>query len=535
VSGVSGPVKSAKLRVYAFSNTADGPAVYASGNSWSETGVTWNNRPVNISGATDDKGSISTNSWVEYDVTPLVTGNGTHSFNLSSISSDGIDLYSREATSNQPQLAVTFSNTTLPETTIDSGPSGTVPSASASFSFSSNTAGSTFECKLDGAAFASCSSPRQYAGLTEGSHTFSVRATDAEGNVDPTPASRSWVVDTTAPQVSSVAPANGATDVAVANNVEAAFSEAMDASTLSTSTFTLVKENIDGSTTPVVATVSYDSATKKATLDPNGNLEMGATYTATIKGGSAGAKDTAGNTLASDKSWSFTTTTSADLTPPAVQPPAEHFPGNTSTGGTSVPVNLTWSATDGESAIVEYQLQQSSNGGTTFSAVTLSSVTLTSTVIHLTPGKTYQYRVRAKDAAGNVSDWAYGRKFVVSAFQETNSAITYAGTWTQQTATNAYSGALKYAVDAGSTATFTFTGREVAWLAAKAPDRGRAEVWLDGVKVADVDLYRSSAQWRRMVFAAGSLDPSTTHTLTIKVSGTAGRPRVDVDAFFTIR
>jgi Right handed beta helix region/Bacterial TSP3 repeat len=81
-----------------------------------------------------------------------------------------------------------------PETSISSGPSGTVGSVAASFSFESSEAGSDFECRLDGGAWSSCSSPRAYSSLANGAHTFEVRATDPAGNTDPTPSSRSWTV-----------------------------------------------------------------------------------------------------------------------------------------------------------------------------------------------------------------------------------------------------------------------------------------------------------------------------------------------------
>jgi hypothetical protein len=88
------------------------------------------------------------------------------------------------------------SDTTPPETTIMSGPSGTAASDSGSFSFASSESDSTFECRIDGGSWAYCSSPKSYSGLSNGSHVFDVRATDAAGNVDPSPASRSWTIGT---------------------------------------------------------------------------------------------------------------------------------------------------------------------------------------------------------------------------------------------------------------------------------------------------------------------------------------------------
>jgi len=110
--------------------------------------------------------------------------------------------YDAAGNSRSADITVTVSNvadTTPPDTTIDSGPSGTSSSASASFGFSASEAGSTFQCRLDGSAWAACSSPKAYASLADGSHTFDVRATDAAGNTDGSPASRTWTVDTSAP------------------------------------------------------------------------------------------------------------------------------------------------------------------------------------------------------------------------------------------------------------------------------------------------------------------------------------------------
>ena len=95
-------------------------------------------------------------------------------------------------------------DTTAPDTTIGSGPSGTSSSASASFSFSSSEPGSSFQCQLDSGAWAGCTSPRDYTNLSNGPHSFAVRATDPAGNTDTTPGHRSWTVNVPPPPTGSV-------------------------------------------------------------------------------------------------------------------------------------------------------------------------------------------------------------------------------------------------------------------------------------------------------------------------------------------
>ncbi len=84
-------------------------------------------------------------------------------------------------------------DTSPPNTTIASGPSGTTTNAFATFTFSASEP-ATFQCQLDGGAAQICSSPKTYANLTAGNHTFSVWGTDTRGNVETTPATRSWTI-----------------------------------------------------------------------------------------------------------------------------------------------------------------------------------------------------------------------------------------------------------------------------------------------------------------------------------------------------
>ena len=85
-------------------------------------------------------------------------------------------------------------DTTAPETTISKGPKKKTTAKSATFEFSSNEAGSTFECSLDGAPFKACTSPDTVKAKKPGKHNFQVRARDAAGNVDQTEAAYSWKV-----------------------------------------------------------------------------------------------------------------------------------------------------------------------------------------------------------------------------------------------------------------------------------------------------------------------------------------------------
>ena len=146
-----------------------------------------------------------------------------------------------------------------------------------------------------------------------GSTTYTVTLTggasgvkDLAGNA--LAVNRTWsfttaAVDTTPPTVTASAPASGATAVATNSTVTTSFSEAMNASTINGSTFVL--RNAAGAT--IAATVSYNATTLTATLTPSAALAGSTTYTVTLTGGASGVKDLAGNALAVNRTWSFTT------------------------------------------------------------------------------------------------------------------------------------------------------------------------------------------------------------------------------------
>jgi hypothetical protein len=111
---------------------------------------------------------------------------------------DGAHTFSVRPTDAVGNLGATSSygwmiDATAPETTLGSRPRSGTTTLSATFTFTASEQGA-FACKLDGAAFAPCTSPKSYSGLKRSSHTFEVRSIDRAGNVDSTPAVHRWTI-----------------------------------------------------------------------------------------------------------------------------------------------------------------------------------------------------------------------------------------------------------------------------------------------------------------------------------------------------
>ena len=274
---------------------------------------------------------------------------------------------------------------------------------------------------------------------------------------------------------------------------------------------------------------SPHSAEASATLGGESGLSDGG-HTFYVR-----AEDGAGIPDFSPAERSFTVDTAA----PVAQPPARGLVGGSTLGATTIPVRLSWWATEVGTRVAAFQLQQSVNGGA-YADVSLPSDATSALTASLDPGTTYRYQVRAQDAAGNWSAWAPGPSFVLTAVQENGTEVTYpAGSWTRTALSGSYGGYVKHASASGARARFAFTGDEVAWISTTGANRGKAEVWLDGVKVKTIDLYSATTQPRRVVFSQGGLAPTRSHTLQVRVLGTknasSSGKRVDIDAFVALR
>lgn len=113
-------------------------------------------------------------------------------------------------------------------------------------------------------------------------------------------------------------------------------------------------------------------------------------------------------------------------------------------------------------------------------------------------------------------------------YSEKSSTIDYAGTWRSARHGGYAGGSVRYATGAGATATFTFTGRRIAWYGPVGPTRGKARVSIDGVAVKTVNLKRSSFDPTTVLYSA-SWKTAGPHTLEIEVLATPGQRLVAID------
>jgi len=194
--------------------------------------------------------------------------------------------------------------------------------------------------------------------------------------------------------------------------------------------------------------------------------------------------------------------------------------------GSTVSVVISWKGTDATSGISHYTLYQSKDGG---AFTQIATPTAAQFVKGITPGHSYRFEVSATDKAGNVSPVKAGATYNLSLYQENNAKIKYTTGWTRQKVSGANGGFVDYATVASKTATLSFTGMQVAWISTEASTRGSATVKLDSGTAATINTHATVTQ------AAFVVDVVTTtqgaHKLVVKVLGTAGHPRIDVDAF----
>src|SRR3990167_8618830 len=258
--------------------------------------------------------------------------------------------------------------------------------------------------------------------------------------------------DVTPPEVSATSPAGNETGVAINSAINATFSEVMDANMITTATFTLR----DG-TNAVAGTVNYTGTT--ATFTPSSTLLYDTLYTATI---TTGVKDSAGNGMTADYTWSFTTGAAPDVTPPAVS--ATSPAGNETGVAINSAINATFSEVMDANTITTATFTLSDGAN----AVT-GTVNYTGTTATFTPSSTLLYdtlytatiTTGVKDSAGNAMAANYIWSFTTGAAPDVTppavSATSPAGNETNVAINSAINATFSEVMDANTITTATFT------------------------------------------------------------------------------
>src|SRR5262245_21595945 len=187
--------------------------------------------------------------------------------------------------------------------------------------------------------------------------------------------------DTTPPVVASVTPANNASNVSLGTSVSATFSEAILPASVTGTSFVLRNGG-----NAITATVSASGST--ATLQPSAALQAGVTYTATLLSGANGIKDLAGNALASDFSWSFTTTP-PDTTPPTVSAVTPAGNATNVSLGTSVSATFSEPISAGSVTGTSFVLRDGGGNAVTATVSASGSTATLQPAANLLPSTTY--------------------------------------------------------------------------------------------------------------------------------------------------
>ena len=377
VSGLTGSVQSATLRVYANSGLAWGFDAYNTTSSWTETGLNYTNAPAR----TTKLGSFPSGNltgWISLDVTPAVTGNGTYSFALVGTYWQEISLAARESGANAPQLIITSNGTpppadTQPPTTpTNLTATSTTTTANLTWTAATdNTAVTGYNLYRDGTKVGTTTSTTYgYSGLTCGTgYTLGVEAYDAAGNTSTRstlPQSTTACPDTQPPTV----PANLTQTGSTTSSVTFGWVAATDNVGV-TGYGTYLGATSKGTTTATTTTIS--------------GLVCGTSYTVGVDAADAAANRSARATLTA-------TTASCPVDSQAPTAPANLATANP----TGSSIGLSWSASTDDTAVTGYRLSRDGDevGTTTGTSYSFAG---------LGCGTAYSFGVEAYDAAGNTS------------------------------------------------------------------------------------------------------------------------------------
>lgn len=216
--------------------------------------------------------------------------------------------------------------------------------------------------------------------------------------------------------------------------------------------------------------------------------------------------------------------------PTAMPPCTWRFDAGT-TIGTGISSTLSWQAATGSFTGGRYVVLRRREAGPWSTIATRTGRTIQQTLAF---GSAYRYAIRTQTAAGTIGPSAYGQYVEATLFQEGTSLARYSGRWTATTSSTASHGNLRTSTQANAYVEFRRSARAIAVVGRRGPTSGKARVYVDGTLVSTIDLYRSTAQSRVVLFSRAWTTVAP-HSVRVVVVGTPGRPRVDIDGFAVLR
>jgi hypothetical protein len=216
---------------------------------------------------------------------------------------------------------------------------------------------------------------------------------------------------------------------------------------------------------------------------------------------------------------------------PTASVPSSAIQADTTMGHAAANVRVAWStATDPTSPIAGYQLERSQDGGP-WGATIDRTAAQREAVIALTLDKTYRFRVRAIDRAGNWSPWAEAPSSTrVHAVDDRSASIVRAGSWVRVSNSSAYKSTVSGSTRAGARLTLSFTGHGVAVVGSTGPYRGKANVYVDGMFVRTISMKSRTTRSRQVVFTRNFVAGGS-HIISFVATGSGTYPLVRLDAF----
>jgi hypothetical protein len=224
---------------------------------------------------------------------------------------------------------------------------------------------------------------------------------------------------------------------------------------------------------------------------------------------------------------------SVDAAGPTAQPIYAHTITAGTIVGSTITATLAWPpATDDRTGVASYLVRRRIGSGTW--NVIAGTVTGRSVRAAITPGVATQFAVAGRDRVGNVGPQATSPVVTGTLYQDGTNLAKYTGRWSTTTSSNASHRNLRTSTTKYAAVEFRTSARSIGVVGRQGPTSGKAWVYVDGVHAATIDLYRSSARDRVVLFSR-AWSTSGAHSVKVIVAGTTNRPRVDIDAFAVVR